>query len=112
MSTAPSATSMYDQKSPYALVRQTERIRSVNASSRPLFSHARSEAYDNDASARVATSLTRQGCADISARPVQAPSPYDAHQRRPSAGADTTPATTWSSTIRPIIVAHTGTPRM
>ena len=39
------------------------------------------------------TSLTRQGCDECSARPVQAPSPYDAHQRFPSAGADTTPTT-------------------
>ena len=36
---------------------------------------------------------------------------FEAHQRRPSAGAETTPATTSRSTISPIRVAHTGTPR-
>ncbi len=43
--------------------------------------------------------------------PVQAPSPADAHQRRLSCGAVTTPTTTSPSTISPIRVAHTGTPR-
>ncbi len=38
--------------------------------------------------------------------------PFAAHHRRPRAGADTTPATTSSSTISPIRVAQIGTPRM
>ena len=43
--------------------------------------------------------------------PVQAPPPAEAHQRRWSWGADTTPTTTSSSTTSEMSVAHTGTPR-
>ena len=49
--------------------------------------------------------------ADAIDRPVKAPSPTVAHQRRPRAGADTQPATIWPSSSRAIRVAHTGTPR-
>ena len=51
------------------------------------------------------------GVALSSDRPVQAPLPVDAHQRRCSCGADTTPSTTSSSTTSAIRVAQTGTPR-
>ena len=44
-------------------------------------------------------------------RPVHAPLPDEAHQRRCSWGAETTPSTTSSSTTSEIRVAHTGTPR-
>jgi hypothetical protein len=44
-------------------------------------------------------------------RPVQAPPSRAAHQRRLSAGALTTPTMTSSSSISPMSVAHTGTPR-
>ena len=59
------------------------------------------------ASARRSTVETRH------ARPsANAPPPRAAHHRRPSAGAETTPTTTPSSTwSRAISVAHTGMPR-
>ena len=47
----------------------------------------------------------------ISDFPVHAPWPAEAHHRRCSAGADTTPRTTSSSTTSEINVAQTGTPR-
>jgi hypothetical protein len=46
-----------------------------------------------------------------SERPVQAPEPRPAHQRRPSAGALTSPTTGSSPSTSAIKVAHTGTPR-
>lgn len=46
---------------------------------------------------------------------MYAPRPFAAHQRRPSAGADTTPTTGWNpvspASISAIRVAQTGTPR-
>ena len=56
-------------------------------------------------------SETLQRAALARLRPDHAPWPRAAHQRRSSAGAETTPATTTSSTMSPISVAHTGTPR-
>ena len=58
-----------------------------------------------------ATSETWHRVALSSDLPVHAPSPFEAHQRRCSAGAETTPTTTSSSTASAISVAHTGTPR-
>ena len=59
------------------------------------------------ASSSAATSET------CSRRPsANAPSPLAAHQRRPIAGADTTPTTApWSAWVSAISVAHTGMPR-
>ena len=57
------------------------------------------------------TSETWQAVARSRDLPVQAPPPFIAHQRRLSAGAETTPTTTSSSTIREIRLAQTGTPR-
>src|SRR6478735_5458001 len=111
MSTAPSASSMYDQKSPYARERQQRRISVVKSSSWPRSSHPCREEYDSEASSSRRTSETWQRLALSNERPVQAPLPFDAHQRRFSSGADTTPSTTSSSTTSEISVAHTGTPR-
>ena len=44
MSTAPSATSMYDQKSPYARLRQTRSVSATTASRRPRAAQPDSEA--------------------------------------------------------------------
>src|SRR3954447_21151439 len=100
MSTAPSASSMYDQKSPYARVRQQRRIRDRKSSSRSRSSQPESEAYDSEASSSRRTSETWQRVALSSDRPVHAPFPFEAHHRRWSSGADTTPRTTSSSTTR------------
>ena len=70
-----------------------------------------SEEYAREASASEDTAETRQRVAADRLRPVHAPVPTAAHQRRPSAGAETTPATTSSPSMRAIKVAHTGTPR-
>ncbi|KMK72998.1 hypothetical protein ACJ65_08330 [Kocuria rhizophila] len=59
----------------------------------------------------MATEETESRCACESERPVKAPEPAAAHQRRFSAGAETTPTTTSPSSTRPMSVAHTGTPR-
>ena len=69
------------------------------------------EEYDRNASSRSETSDVWIAVPCSSVRPVNAPPPLSAHQRRDSAGADTTPATTSSPTISPISVAQTGTPR-
>lgn len=70
ISTAPSATNMYDQKSPYARVRQQRRVSSRNPASRPCFSQPPMLEYEKDASARSPTSETLQRVADDSPRPV------------------------------------------
>src|ERR671920_807447 len=54
---------------------------------------------------------TVQRVADSSRRPVQAPTPLAAHQRRLSAGAETRPTTGSSPSMRAMSVAQTGTPR-
>jgi hypothetical protein len=64
-----------------------------------------------DASPSLVTPDTRQGEALVRLRPVHAPPPSAPHQRRPRAGADTTPTTTSGPSISPTRVAHTGTPR-
>ncbi len=110
-STAPSATSTCDQKSPNARVRQTRRDRSSSPGSRPCSSQPVSEEYDRWASARSATPLTRSGLPVARDAPAQAPVPRAAHQRRPSAGALTTPTSTEPSTRSATSVAQTGTPR-
>jgi hypothetical protein len=46
MSTAPSASSMYDQKSPYARVRQQRRSRALNPSALSMRSQLEAELYD------------------------------------------------------------------
>ncbi len=55
------------------------------------------------------------GASDVAGDPTatdfHAPEPSAAHQRRPNAGADTTPTTGTPSTSSAISVAHTGTPR-
>src|SRR5262249_57721808 len=67
--------------------------------------------WENDASSSLATDETRLRLAFVRLRPVQAPPPRAAHQRRPSAGAETTPTVTSSPSISPISVAQTGIPR-
>jgi hypothetical protein len=111
MSTLPSATMTCDQKSPYARVRHTERARPRKVSSRPAASHSDRSEYDREASWSLPTPDTWQLVAADRLRPVQVPLPRAAHQRRPIAGADTTPATTSSPSISAMSVAHTGTPR-
>src|SRR5580692_3518455 len=59
----------------------------------------------------LVTPETWQLVALVRLRPVHAPPPRAAHQRRPSAGADATPTVTSPSAIRLISVAQTGTPR-
>ena len=66
---------------------------------------------DSEASVRSVTSETASRVAADRLLPVKAPVPAAAHQRRPRAGAETTPATTSSPSIRAISVAQTGTPR-
>src|SRR5215472_3680859 len=67
--------------------------------------------YDSDASDKLDTFDTRHGDAFVRLRPVHAPPRRAAHQRRPSAGAVTTPTITSASSMSPIRVAQTGTPR-
>ncbi|RPK91443.1 hypothetical protein EES46_10600 [Streptomyces sp. ADI98-10] len=127
MSTEPSATIMYGQKSPYPRVRQQARVRSRRPSRRPCASQPDNEEKANEASAIRSTCDTCILVAEVRLRPVNAPAPFAAHQRRFSAGAETTPITGWkppplssslerevpppSATISEISVAHTGTPR-
>ena len=111
ISAEPSATSTCDQKSPNPLVRHTERVRERNPSSRPCSSQPVRLEYDSDASQSLDTSETWHRVALVKDRPVQVPAPVAAHQRRPRAGAETTPTTTASPSISPIRVAQTGTPR-
>ena len=59
----------------------------------------------------VATLETWIWLADINDLPAYAPPPRLAHQRRPKAGALTTPTDRLSPIIKAIRVAHTGTPR-
>src|SRR4051794_459270 len=102
---------MYDQKSPYARVRHTWSWSARNSSRRPARSHSRRSEYESDASARSATAETCSRRAEERLRPVQAPVPRAAHQRRPRAGADTTPTTGSPPSSRASSVAQTGTPR-
>src|SRR3954449_264738 len=111
MSTVPSATSMYDQKSPYARLRQTRSSRARNGSRRPARPHSRSSEYDSEASDRSATADTCRRRAEDRLRPVHAPVPRAAHHRRPRAGAETTPTTGSRSSSSASSVAQTGTPR-
>ena len=60
---------------------------------------------------RSSTPDTDSRRAELRDRPVHAPPPDTAHQRLPSAGAETNPTTHWPSSMRPMSVAHTGTPR-
>src|SRR3954453_13710770 len=83
----------------------------MKSSRRPRSSQPESDAYDSEASSRRETSETWHAEALSSDRPVKAPGPGDAHHRRFSNGAETTPTTTSSSTMSEISVAHTGTPR-
>lgn len=92
-------------------MRQQDRPRSRKASSRPRSSQPCRLEYDSDASARSVTDDTCSRVADDSERPVHAPDPTAAHQRRFSAGADTTPTTGRSRSSSATRVAHTGTPR-
>jgi hypothetical protein len=46
MSTAPSASIMYDQKSPYARVRQQRRSKAANPSALSMRSQLLAEAYE------------------------------------------------------------------
>ena len=87
---------------PGLLGQPDERRRSARASSQPSLN-----VMLTWASASESTVDTRHG------RPsANVPPPRDAHHRRPSAGADTTPTTTPSSSwARAISVAHTGMPR-
>src|SRR5450759_5787738 len=98
MSTAPSPTSMCDQKSPNARVRQTVRMTSPNCRPRPALTQPCSDEYDRNASDNELTCETRIGVAFISDLPVYAPPSVHAHQRRPSKGALTMPTSTRSST--------------
>ena len=59
----------------------------------------------------VGTEETCRRVALLSREPVQAPASSPPHQRRPSAGAETRPTTGRPSSISPISVPHTGTPR-
>ncbi|CAM5626362.1 hypothetical protein SCYAM73S_06325 [Streptomyces cyaneofuscatus] len=63
----------------------------------------------------VSTFETCSRVAEVRLRPEYAPAPFAAHQRRFSAGAETTPTTGWNpfspASISEISVAHTGTPR-
>src|SRR5271166_5346457 len=111
ISHAPSATSMCDQKSPNPRVLHTDRVRPRKLSSSPRSDQPPSPEYDIDASPSLVTPDTRHGDALVRLRPVQAPPPRAPHQRRPRAGADTTPTTTSGPSISPISVAQTGTPR-
>ncbi|CAM5682648.1 Catalase-peroxidase OS=Streptomyces aurantiogriseus OX=66870 GN=katG PE=3 SV=1 [Streptomyces aurantiogriseus] len=92
-STEPSATIMYGQKSPYARVRHTSRVRSRKPSSLPCSSQPLSEEYAKEASESWETRETWRRVAEDRLRPVYAPWPFAAHQRRPRAGAETTPTT-------------------
>jgi hypothetical protein len=92
-------------------LRHTRPVKVTNASRSPSSAQPDSDEYDRLASSSVAT------CDTFSARPAppsiesHAPAPGAAHQRRCSAGADTTPTTASSPSSSPINVAHTGTPR-
>ena len=96
-SSAPSATSTCCQKSP------------SRARARPA---ARAAARSRRVRARDAR-VTELSTAEtpIGSPFANAPSPRAAHQRRPSAGAETTPQTTLPSRSSAISVAHTGMPR-
>ncbi|CAM5724312.1 hypothetical protein SVIOM74S_09751 [Streptomyces violarus] len=73
MSTAPSATSMYGQKSPYARVRHTSRVRSRKPSRRPCSSQPLSEEYAKEASASFPTRETWRQVGLVRLRPENAP---------------------------------------
>src|SRR5690606_1053341 len=110
-STDPPATIMCDQQSPYARVRQQERPRSRKFSRRPFSSQPPKLEYEKDASSSLETDETRIRDALVRLLPVHAPPSAAAHQRRPSAGADTRPTTTLPYSMSAISVAQTGTPR-
>ena len=108
-STTPSATIMCDQKSPNARVRHTDRVRSRKPVERPCSSQP--VRLERTATRRDSVGHRRHvqpggaasGCARSRRR-----RPRAAHQRRFSAGADTTPTTISSSSISAISVAQTG----
>ena len=80
-----------------------------------IFSQPASDEYPKEASSIRLTWETWIRVADVRLRPVNAPAPSDAHQRRPWAGAETMPTTPCappgSRVSRAISVAQTGTPR-
>ena len=96
-SSEPSATSTCCQKSPRPRACQT----SGSSSAR-----SRASEHETDASASACTRET-----PIRSPFANAPAPRAAHQRRPSAGAETTPSTSSPSRSSASSVAHTGIPR-
>ena len=93
------------------LVRQQRRVRLRKVCSRSSSSQPLRLEYESDASSTRAICETRNRWAADRLRPLQAPDPVAAHQRRERAGAETTPRTGESSTTNAMSVAHTGTPR-
>ena len=96
-STAPSATSMCAQKSPTP---RTCQARSAIAGSWESRGNERTES-----SMRATDETLRRSS------PEKAPAPLSAHQRRASAGADTTPSRIVPSSSSAISVAQIGKPR-
>ena len=67
--------------------------------------------YENEADSSSDTAETRISRAFMNDLPVNAPPSFEAHQRRPRAGAETSPATISPASSSAISVAQTGTPR-
>ena len=79
-STEPSATITCDQKSPYARVRHTARVRSRNASSLPCSSQPLRLENDSEASGRRRTEEARQRVARTQFKPR---APHESRNYRP-----------------------------
>jgi hypothetical protein len=100
-SSAPSARRQYCQKSPRPRFDHARRTISVQPGG--MF---RAEVVETEASS---TRATADACERSPA--VQAPPPRSAHQRRPSAGAETSESSTRPSRSNARSVAQIGTPR-
>ncbi len=98
-SSEPSATRQCCQKSPKPRLVQARRARSAQ----PVRHVGRGGRRDDGSPRSVATAETR-----LRSPPAHAPSPRTAHQRRPSAGAETRPTSTSPSRSSASSVAHTG----
>ena len=107
MSIEPSATSTCDQKSPNPRLRQQRRASARNSSALPSRLERRAPSRRRGARPRCARRPTRGSVSPSR----NAPWPRAAHQRAPSAGADTTPTTGCPSCSSATSVAHTGMPR-
>src|SRR5699024_8444358 len=111
ISTVPSPPITCGPKARNAQVLDTEGVRPRKDYNRPCSSLPVRDEKLSEASESSVTFDTwhREACDKL--RPCQVPPPCEAHQRRCSAGADTTPTTGRSPSRRAMRVAHTGTPR-